>query len=87
MILAYLLSLTLKPGVRYDDDRRMKVIKKYVRRRDHHKCKRRFCGKRDGLEVHHKVPVYQGGGHSPRNLELICRYHHSLMHSWMKGLK
>lgn len=83
MILAYIFSLTLKPGVRCDNTRRMKYIRKYVRRREKNRCRRRFCGGKD-LEVHHKIPVSEGGGHSPRNLELICHYHHSLIHPWLQ---
>lgn len=85
MILAHLLALTLKAGRRYDDDWRMKIIRRYVRRRDHNRCVR--CGRHASkwmLHVHHRVEVQHGGGHSPRNLITLCYDDHAEYHPWMK---
>jgi hypothetical protein len=38
------------------------------------------CNSRDGIDVHHKVPVSQGGTDDPSNLMLLCYKHHKLEH-------
>lgn len=87
MILAHLLSLTMRSGVRYDDDWRMKIIRQYVRRRDKNRCRR--CGRHIStwiLDVHHKQFVENGGNHNPRNLETLCVDDHARKHPWMENL-
>jgi 5-methylcytosine-specific restriction endonuclease McrA len=77
----------MKPGVRYDEDWRMEVIRKYVRRRDHNRC--RECGRHIAtwiLDVHHRVEVDKGGNHSPRNLITLCVEDHAKKHPWMENL-
>ena len=34
------------------------------------------CGAHNGLEVDHIVPVCEGGGHVPSNLQVLCRRCH-----------
>lgn len=38
------------------------------------------CESRRYLEIHHKVPVFQGGNNSLENLVLICSEHHKAIH-------
>lgn len=51
----------------------------------------RYCGTRDGLDVHHIVYRSQGGGDEPTNLIALCRRHHGLVHSdkprWQPALQ
>ena len=44
-----------------------------VRERDDYRCQR--CGAW-GKEVDHKVPVAEGGGNDPANLQVLCRRCH-----------
>jgi 5-methylcytosine-specific restriction protein A len=44
-------------------------------------CER--CGVLDGLEVHHIVPVAQGGPHVPSNVLVLCRPCHNGEHPKM----
>jgi len=45
--------------------------------REHYKCT--MCG-RPAEEVHHKVPRSKGGKNEPRNLIVLCRECHEMMH-------
>lgn len=86
MIFVYLLALTMKAGQRYDDDWRMKIIRQYVRRRDGNRC--RECGRHISkwiLEVHHRIHVENGGGHTPRNLVTLCVDDHNEKHPHLRG--
>jgi 5-methylcytosine-specific restriction endonuclease McrA len=49
-----------------------------VRLRDHGKC--RFCGSDRYLELHHIVPVSQGGENTVENLITVCSAHHKFIH-------
>lgn len=31
------------------------------------------CGKAGRFEVHHRIPVYQGGSNDVENLQILCR--------------
>lgn len=79
MITAYLLSLTMQPGRRYDGWRWQRIAR-YVRRRDGHRCAK--CGRRGMLHVHHKRPVSRGGWHWPWNLVTLCASCHERAHGW-----
>jgi 5-methylcytosine-specific restriction endonuclease McrA len=35
-----------------------------------------ICGGSEGLQVHHRVPLAQGGSNALWNLELRCQVHH-----------
>ena len=79
MIVAWLVSLTMEPGCRYDGWR-WRVLVRYVRKRDGCRCRK--CGKRGMLHVHHKRPVSEGGWHWPRNLITLCVGCHEKVHGW-----
>ncbi|HEY4000622.1 MAG TPA: HNH endonuclease signature motif containing protein [Candidatus Xenobia bacterium] len=38
------------------------------------------CGERCGLQVHHIIPISEGGDHSLENLRLLCRSCHDATH-------
>lgn len=65
----------------YDElkDMSWKMAKLRVRRRDHHTCQ--ICGKNKeemGCEpdVHHIIPLTEGGTNKPSNLIMLCRKCH-----------
>lgn len=62
--------------------------------RDKGKCqhvgKAGQCGSMKWVEVHHRVPVSQGGANTAENLVTLCRFHHSETHgfagaAWQAG--
>lgn len=56
------------------DQRRERVLE-----RDGYECQR--CGASDsGLQVHHRTPISEGGGHELGNLETVCRSCHAEEH-------
>jgi hypothetical protein len=61
-------------------------IKHQVILRDKNKCqhhdqyKNDKCGNRRFLEIHHKIPVSDGGENSLNNLVTLCSGHHQLQH-------
>jgi hypothetical protein len=48
------------------------------------KCE--VCGFDDVIEVHHIVPIKEGGDESPSNLLILCPNHHSLIHAGLLGI-
>lgn len=80
MLTAWLLSLTMRPGVRYSGWRWQRVAD-YVRRRDDFTC--RNCRRR-GWTVHHVTPVSSGGSHRPGNLRTLCDDCHAEIHPWLQ---
>ena len=59
--------------------RRWRRIRRRVLDRDGWRC--RSCGKAGRLEVHHVVPVEQGGTDAPINLQVLCVSCHLSTHS------
>lgn len=53
-------------------------LREVVLQRDVNRCQVSGCPSRVELQVHHKVPVSQGGEHVPTNLVSLCRFHHGL---------
>ena len=47
-----------------------KLIKQKLFERASRKCEK--CGSTRNLEVHHKIPIEQGGTHDLSNLKLLC---------------
>lgn len=83
MFWAWLLSLTLQRGRRYDGWR-WRVIARYVRARHGHRCRR--CGYHAAaLHVHHKRAVREGGSHLPTNLVALCADCHAQVHGYPVG--
>lgn len=76
-MIAWLLSLTMRPGQRYTDWR-WRRIAAYVRRRAGNRCE--WCERRGMLHVHHIRPVFAGGSHHPRNLAALCVPCHERLH-------
>ncbi len=58
-----------------------------VRVRDRRQCQFRaspqtpVCGSRRWVELHHRIPVNQGGHHSAENLLTLCPGHHIVQHA------
>jgi RNase P subunit RPR2 len=46
--------------------------------RDGNRCQVTGCPSRLSLHVHHRLPVSQGGEHTPMNLVSLCDFHHAL---------
>lgn len=77
-----LVTLTMRPGVRYSG-RRWDIVRGYVMDRDGHECQ--DCGASYRLlHVHHKRPVSEGGSHYPHNLETLCHRCHTKRHPHMR---
>ncbi len=56
-----------------------------VRFRDRNTCQFEFvdgkkCGSKRWLEIHHRIPVNQGGANRLANLVTLCRAHHRALH-------
>jgi len=52
--------------------------REYVFRRQGGTCA--MCSETQLLDLHHKVPVSQGGTNHPDNLILLCPNHHAMVH-------
>jgi hypothetical protein len=57
-----------------------------IRLRDGNQCQARMpggkaCGSRRWLDLHHRVPVHQGGANSLANITTLCRAHHQAHHA------
>jgi len=53
--------------------------------KDHGRCTHvdkngRRCNQDRWLDIHHIIPVSQGGTNQPENLTLLCSFHHDLVH-------
>lgn len=44
------------------------------------KCGKTRFRKKDSLQVHHKIPIREGGNHLDSNLELLCKNCHKIEH-------
>ena len=45
------------------------------------------CPEKRWLQVHHIVPVSQGGSNDPENLTTLCWHHHDLVHQLSVALE
>ena len=81
---AWLLSLTMRAGVRYGGDSlRWGMLRALVKERDGYKC--RQCGRKASyggtwLECDHKRRVADGGSYAPWNLHSLCKECHRGKH-------
>src|ERR1019366_3787152 len=66
-----------------------KSLPQYLRnralRRDKGECQKRLlngtlCSHRNWVEVHHIIPLSEGGTHDLSNLTTLCRAHHQMTH-------
>jgi hypothetical protein len=55
-------------------------IRRLVWRRDHGRCTVPGCRAARYLEIHHLVPLSEGGNHDPSRLLLLCSAHHGRVH-------
>lgn len=53
-------------------------LRKFVLKRDSHRCQVSGCPSRLAKHVHHQTPISKGGEHTPSNLVTLCEFHHSL---------
>ena len=56
-------------------------IRRFVERRDHHRCTVPGCRSTRDLEIHHIVWRSRGGVNDPSNLTLTCLHHHLACHA------
>jgi hypothetical protein len=56
-------------------------IRRLVWRRDHRRCQVPGCRAARYLEIHHLVPLSEGGDHDPSRMLLICWAHHTRIHA------
>jgi hypothetical protein len=56
------------------------AVRRLVKRRDHRRCVVPGCRNHRFLDVHHIVPLAEGGRHDPDQLCLVCGVHHSALH-------
>ena len=59
---------------------RQQAFRKYGRRCDQ-------CGKAGRFEVHHRIPVSQGGTNDVENLQVLCRGCHIEIHRPKRGAR
>ncbi len=45
------------------------------------------CGWEDIVEVHHRIPVKNGGNNEPENLLILCPIHHRMLHMGLLNIK
>ncbi len=57
--------------------RNMRYLRPFIRRRDKRTCRRCGCF---GVEVHHIIPIKNGGVDTPENLVLLCKGCHRAVH-------
>lgn len=80
-------------GSREEEARGWKAARRLVLQRDEYSCRicgrgggRRLRGRRldegEGLEVHHIIPLRDGGTHHPRNLITLCSSCHRATFRW-----
>jgi 5-methylcytosine-specific restriction endonuclease McrA len=55
-------------------------LRELVLARDRHRCRHPGCSATTSLEVHHVIPVAQGGQDRPENLLTLCSAHHGEAH-------
>lgn len=66
------------------DDETWEIIRKAILRRDGYRCK--LClSANTTLQVHHLIPVEQGGETIPTNLLTLCDLCHGTIHPWISG--
>ncbi len=53
-------------------------LRQIVLDRDDQRCQVTGCPSRVPKHIHHKLPVSQGGEHTPSNLVTLCDFHHSI---------
>ena len=52
-----------------------------------YEAKCQICGIEDIVELHHKIPLRNGGSNNPENLLILCPTHHTMLHLGLLKLK
>jgi len=87
-VLAKPKKLALRREPRTESQRRPKIragVKHVVVARDQGRCTHinpdgKRCEQRRWLDLHHAVPVADGGTDAPTNLTTLCHHHHAFQH-------
>ena len=83
-LLAWLVSLSMKPGERYGSHSlRWGILRALIKERDGYECQECKAVASYGgvwLECHHKTPVSEGGSYAPSNLTMLCKPCHDRSH-------
>jgi hypothetical protein len=56
------------------------ATRRLVMERDEHRCRVPGCRSARNLDVHHIIPISEGGGHEAWNLIVLCSGHHRCHH-------
>jgi len=75
---------TPRPATERCDPETWRMIRESVLRRDEFQCQGCTAGC-TVLNVHHIIPVSDGGSDDPSNLITLCEDCHSQIHPWMQG--
>lgn len=71
-------SIKNSKNVKYSKD--WTLIKKQIKEDANFKC--RICGSSENLQVHHKIPIKNGGTNIKENLILLCKSCHQKLHQF-----
>lgn len=52
-----------------------------------YEAKCQICGMEDILEVHHRIPIKNGGSNEANNLMILCPNHHAMIHMGLLLIK
>ncbi len=69
-----------KVGQYLDNGKWRKVFK-------HYKAVCQVCGWEDIVEVHHKIPIKNGGNNEPENIFILCPIHHRMLHMGLLNIR
>lgn len=64
-----------------------KYIGKWVSLFKVYEAKCQVCGTEDILEIHHKIPIKNGGSNEANNLLILCPNHHVMLHRGLLLIK
>ena len=74
-------SLIGANGGQYTDKGKWRKVFKY------YKAICQVCGWEDIVEVHHRIPIKNGGNNEPENLLILCPIHHRMLHMGLLNIK
>lgn len=60
------------------------MLRQEILDRDSYTCQEESASCNGPLQIHHRVPLSQGGVNGPANLVTLCYYHHSRKHAHMR---
>lgn len=56
-------------------------LRESILERDNYECQEADGYCRGPLQIHHRIPLSQGGNNNESNLSTLCIFHHSMKHS------